>query len=178
VFCRAFQEIHMPTKTDTIDELMSLEARGMRAGICGREFCEACGNAGSFTGFWGAFLAHSYDGRFVCAVCRQGELGRGEGLTSADYAKLDELILTRGFRYCAGCGVEVELDGASAEAQRKEARRRPYTCEACGEIDAGAMGRRRYLEHEASKPEGLERAEARLRWAKAGIERMEPTEEE
>ena len=166
---------------ETIDDLMRLEASGMRAGICGREFCEACGQPGSFSGFWGAFVAHSHDGRFVCSTCREGELGRDSErgsetgvLKSADYGKLDRLILARGFRYCAGCGIEVEL----AEATHEEAKRRPFTCEACGKISIGDAGRRRYLEHKAEEPGALERAEARLRWAKAGIERMLPNEEE
>ena len=170
---------------ETIDELMRLEARGMRAGICGREFCEACGQAGSFSGWAGAFVAHSHDGRFVCSTCRKGELGRDSErgsetgvIKSADYGKLDRLILARGFRYCAGCGVEVVLRGETRLQLEQEARRRPFTCEACGEISVGDEARRRYLEHKAEEPGALERAEARLRRAKAGIERMLPNEEE
>ena len=175
----------MSTHNETIDELMRLEARGMRAGICGREFCEACGQPGSFSGFWGAFVAHSHDGRFVCSACRSGELGRdserGSGtgvMKSADYGKLDRLILTRCFRYCAGCGVEVVLRGETRLHLEQGARRRPFTCWACGEISIGDTARRRYLEHKAKEPGALERAEARLRWAKAGIERTLPNEEE
>ena len=177
----------MSTHNETIDELMRLEARGMRAGICGREFCEACGQPGSFSGFWGAFVAHSHDGRFVCSTCRKGELGRdsdrdnGSGIgtmKSADYSKLDRLILTRGFLYCAGCGVEVVLVGESKKRLQEEARRRPLTCWACGEISIGDEARLRYLEHKAEEPGALAQAEARLRWAKAGIERILPNDEE
>jgi hypothetical protein len=178
----------MSTLNETIDELMRLEARGMRAGICGREFCEGCGEPGSFSGFWGAFVAHSHDGRFVCSTCRRGEFGRGSDrdcdsgsgtgvMKSADYGKLDKLILARGFRYCAGCGVEVVLMGESKKHLQDEARRRPLTCWACGEISVGDEARRRYLEHKAKEPGGLERTQARLRWAKAAIQRMMPEEE-
>jgi hypothetical protein len=165
-----------------IDELMNLEARGMRAGICGREWCEACGKPGSFSGFWGAFVGHSYDGRFVCGTCRSGDMARddhtGGSMSCADYDKLDELILKRGFRYCAGCGVELPLRGESRHQLRREARRRPFTCQTCGEIEIGKAARRRYLEHEAEQPGGLERAEARLRWAQAVIDAMPPNEQE
>lgn len=74
--------------------------------------------------------------------------------------------------------MDVPLRGEPRSQRRQEAPLRPFTCEKCGTIDLGATARRRYLEHESRKPRGLDRAEARLRWAKAGIEVMFSNEEE
>ena len=86
---------------------------------------------------------------------------------------MDELILERGFRYCAGCGAEAKLQANTVE----EARRLPFTCSKCHGIDRGRAARRRFLEHEASKPGGLERARAYMHWARAGLEEMLGEEE-
>ena len=160
-------------KDDRIDALLEVEVDGMKAGIFGREWCEGCGREGSFTGFIGAMAAHTAGGRFVCASCRQGDLGTGRG--GANSALLDGLILGRGFRYCAGCGQQVTLEVRSCE----EAGRRPFTCSDCRGQDVVGRARRRYLEYEATLEGGLDRATARVQWARAGIERIvsNPNEE-
>ena len=154
------------SRKDRIDDLLAAEVNGMKAGIFGREWCEACGREGSFKGFAGAMAAHTAAGRFVCADCRKGRLGNGRGGANADL--LDGLILGRGFRYCGGCGGGVDLDLKTVD----EVRQHPFTCDGCQGVDLGRAARRRYLEHEAKKEGGLERAEARVQWARAGIERI------
>jgi len=155
-----------------IDELLEVKAGGVGAGICGREWCEACGQQGSFSGFCSAMAAHTAANRFVCGSCSHGKVGAGNG--GASVAKLDELILERGYRYCASCGQEVILGKRTVE----EARRLPFTCPACHGQERGEAARRRYLEHEATKQGGLERAAGHIYWAKAGIERiLEETED-
>ena len=155
-----------PNKEAKIQELMEVKASGVRAGVCGREWCEVCGKEGSFSGFLGAMWAHTASGRFVCGGCLKGPM-RTES-NGANPLTLDRLILERGFRYCGGCGLEVILSEPAVE----EARRLPFTCPACEGLDRGAAARRRYLEHQATKEGGLERAAARIQWAKAGIEEM------
>ena len=163
----------MPTdergKTDKearIQELMEVRAGGVSAGVCGREFCEVGGQEGSFSGFLGAMWAHTAGGHFVCWSCRQ-ERDRSirEGGTPLTLGKL---ILERGYRYCEGCGRKVVLP----ESTMEEALKLPFTCRACHGLDRGQAARRRYLEHEATKSGGLERAAARIHWAKMGIEEM------
>ena len=38
-----------------IEELVNATADGVAAGVCGREWCELCGQEGSFSGFLGEF---------------------------------------------------------------------------------------------------------------------------
>ena len=147
---------------ERIDELLDVEVRGMKAGVYGRQWCEGCGKEGSFSGFIQAMATHTASGRYICGTCRKGDSGYG----SSD--SLDELILERGFRYCGGCGREVILEERTVEV----ARRRPFTCPACFGLDEGRSGRRRYLEHKATKEGGLKQAAARIEWARAGIESM------
>ena len=154
-----------------ISQLLEVRAGGTRAGICGREWCEVCGQEGSFHGFLGAMWAHTAAGRYVCGGCLKGNL-RTES-NGANPLVVDALILERGFRYCTGCGTEVKLQTDTVE----EARRLPFTCSKCHGIDQGLAARRRYLEHEATKPGGLERAGAYIHWAKAGIDEMLGEEE-
>jgi len=155
-----------PNKEALIQELMQVKAHGLTAGICGREWCEVCGEEGSFTGFVGALWAHTASGHFVCWSCRQERTRTSsEGGTPLTLGKL---ILERGFRYCEGCGQKVILPESTLE----EALKLPFTCPACEGLDRGSAARRRYLEHKATKERGLERAAARIRWAKAGIEEM------
>ena len=155
-----------PNKEARIQELMEVKASGVRAGVCGREWREVCGKEGSFSGFLGAMWAHTAAGRFVCGGCLEGPM-RTES-NGANPLTLDRMILERGFRYCGGCGQEVILSEPTVE----EARRLPFTCPACEGLDRGEAARRRYLEHQASKEGGLERAAARIQWAKAGIEEI------
>ena len=75
-----------------IEELVNLKAGKVSAGICGREYCERCGELGSFSGFTGALGSHLDYSRFTCWQCRAEGSGPG----------LDQLILERGFRYCGG----------------------------------------------------------------------------
>lgn len=149
-----------------IEELVNAKADGVAAGVCGREWCELCGQEGSFSGFLGAIWAHNAAGRFVCSQCRKGPLRTENG--GANSLTLDELILERRYRYCVGCGREVLLQEPTLE----EARRLPFTCPKCHDLDRGKAARRRYLEHEATKQGGLERAAAHIYWAKAGLEEM------
>ena len=153
-------------KEARIQELMEVKAHGVGAGVCGREFCEVCGQEGSFSGFLGAMWAHTAAGRYVCGGCRK-ERFRTES-NGANPLAVDELILERGFRYCTGCGTEVKLQDNTVE----QARRLPLTCSKCHGIDWGRAARRRYLEHEATKEGGLEKAAAHIYWAKAGIEEL------
>jgi endogenous inhibitor of DNA gyrase (YacG/DUF329 family) len=157
---------HKPEDELVIEELMEVKASGVPAGVCGREWCEVCGQEGSFSGFLGAMWAHTASGRFVCGGCLKGPM-RTES-NGANPLTLDRLIVERGFRYCGGCGQEVILSEPSVEA----ARSLPFTCPACHGLDLGAAARRRYLEHQATKKGGLERAAARIHWAKMGIEEM------
>jgi len=155
-----------PENEAIIEELVQVKARGVPAGICGREWCEVCGNEGSFTGFAGAMCSHTAGGHFVCWSCRQERTrASSEEGTSPTLGKL---ILERGFRYCEGCGRKVVLPESTLE----EALKLPFTCPACKGLDRGPAARKRYLEHEATKEQGLERAAARIRWAKAGIEEI------
>lgn len=149
-----------------IKELLDVKAGGTGAGICGREWCEVCGEEGSFSGFLGAMWAHTAAGRYVCGGCRKGSLRTESG--GANPLTLDELILERGFRYCTGCGTRVALQVKTVD----ETRRLPFTCSKCHGLDRGRAARRRYLEHEATKAGGLERAGAYIYWAKAGLEEM------
>jgi hypothetical protein len=141
-----------------IEELVETKAHGEPAGICGREHCERCGQLGNFSGFCGALGSHLDYNRFTCWQCKTEGSGPG----------LDQLILERGFRYCGGCGREVILQERTIE----ETRKLPYTCPPCHGLDRGKAARRRYLEHQATKPGGLDRAAARIRWAKTGIEEI------
>lgn len=61
-----------PEQKKTIDELVEVKAGDAPAGIVGREWCEACGQLGSFNGFAGAQVSHLDYGRFVCGRCRDG----------------------------------------------------------------------------------------------------------
>jgi ribosomal protein S27AE len=149
-----------------IEELLEVKAGGIGAGVCGREWCELCGKEGSFTGFVSAMAAHMAGGRYVCGRCSRSEDGTSWGTIGT--AQLDRLILDRGYRYCGGCGREVLLQEHAVE----EARRLPFTCPKCHGLDRGKAARRRYLEHEATKQGGLERAAAHIYWAKAGIEEI------
>lgn len=157
---------HQPEDELVIEELMEVKTSGVPAGVCGREWCEVCGKEGSFSGFVGALWAHTAGGHFICWSCRQKrEHSLREGGTPPTLGKL---ILERGYRYCEGCGRKVILP----ESTMEEALKLPFTCPACHGLDRGAAARRRYLEHEATKKGGLERAAARIHWAKAGIEEM------
>jgi hypothetical protein len=162
----------MSDREEIIKKLATLKTRGLRAGVFGREWCEACGKESSFAGFVSALGTHISFSRFVCGRCSSGELGNESGAAKTE--KLDTLILERGFRYCCGCGQRVRLE----ERTLDEARRTPITCKGCEGIDRGTAARRRYLCHEAEKPGGLERAAARLQWAKRGIEQILDSENE
>ena len=141
-----------------IEELVNLKAGKVSAGICGREYCERCGELGSFSGFTGALGSHLDYSRFTCWQCRAEGSGPG----------LDQLILERGFRYCGGCGLEVILQERTTE----EARRLPFACSRCISFDREFEARRRYIGHNARQIGGLEETTARLRWAKAEIEKI------
>ena len=163
-----------PEQSRLIDELMEVEAlSGSRAGIIGREWCEACGDLGNFSGFAGAIASHRDHNRFVCWKCSDGNRPRPG---SAYSAPLDFLIAERGFRYCSGCGREVIIRPYRIE----DLRRLPFTCPNCEGLDRGAAARRRYLEHVATQEGGLEATAARIHWAKREIEAMlsgrEPSE--
>ena len=149
-----------------IDALMEVETGGAKAGILGREWCEVCGKLGNFSGFICAMATHVAGGRYVCGTCSRSEDGTSFGKISSP--QLDRIILDRGFRYCGGCGREVVLAERTAEAVQKL----PFTCPVCELPDLGEAARRRYLEHKATQEGGLERASARIRWAKAGIEEI------
>ena len=140
-------------KKKTIERLLKT-----RAGIYGREYCERCGEAKSFSGFGGAMATHTAQGRFVCWACSQGSSSRD----------LDALILERGFRFCANCGREVPLERRTEE----EVRQKGWTCAECELPDIGLAARRRYLEHKAGEDGGLEAAVARVRWAEAGLKEI------
>ena len=159
-------ELGKSEKEARIQELLEVKAGGVSAGVCGREFCEVCGQEGSFSGFLGAMWAHTSAGHFICWNCRQErEHSLREGGTPPT---LDKLILERGYRYCEGCGRKVKL----AENTLEEALKLPFSCPACHGIDRGQAARRRYLGHEATKQGGLEKAAAHIYWAKAGIEEL------
>ena len=149
-----------------IEELVETRARGVTAGICGREWCERCGELGSFSGFCGALGSHLDYNRFTCWSCRTGESEAAKEGTPTK--RLDELIFERRYRYCGGCGRETILQKRTVE----EARRLPFACPACQGFDRGKVARRRYLEHAAENSGDLEKAAARIRWAKAGIEEI------
>lgn len=151
------------TLQERIDELLDVGVRGVPSGVFGREWCEACGKLGNFSGFISAMAAHRDWYRFVCGRCQDGNRARAG---SAYTKPLDLLIVDRGFRYCGGCGRDVILVDTSPE----ELHRLPFTCPACQGLDRGRTARRRYLEHKATEQGGLKRAAARIYWAKAGVE--------
>ena len=55
---------------ELIEELVETKAGDVVAGIVGREWCERCGQLGSFSGFCGARGAHLDHHRFTCWKCR------------------------------------------------------------------------------------------------------------